>query len=97
MESSFNSKLTLLQAALSFREEMLPRKRQLHFEGLFWLIDVLEGEIRTHQIPDERYRLTHIHDLKEEVERCFKEAGAFVDSATAMSCCAKLTCSIPEK
>ncbi len=97
MDSLYQSKLTLLEAALSFREDITDHRKKLLFDGIFWLVDELEQEIRAQARGDESYCLSHILELKEEAERCFKQPGAFVAPNVVRSCCAKLISCSPQK
>lgn len=94
----YQSKLALLEAALSFREEMTEHRRQLLFDGIFWLVDQLEEEIRAQaRDDDEAYCLSFIHELKREAERCFRQQDAFVATEIVRSCCAKLSSCAPRR
>ena len=95
MESSYNAKLTLLETALSRREQMTDYYRKSLFEGIFWLVDLIESDIVSRNDPRADYCLAYVHEIKVEAERCFKDGG-FVDADTVMRCCTKLLFCLPD-
>jgi len=96
MESSYEAKLSLLEAALSTRGELTEHYRRTLFEGVFWLLDLLEEEIVARNDDRKDYCLSYIYELKEAAERCFRDGG-FVTEQVVMRCCTKLVFCTPKE
>src|SRR5260370_210030 len=96
MRSSFLSKVALMDAAYAACANTDPQTRTDLLEGIFWVADCLEEEIKKEKIPNLTQGIGEISEIKDVAEESFKDATAPLKLQAFKSFCYKLWGDAPE-
>jgi len=96
MDSAYYAKLELVKSAVTDASDRFPKFREYLFEGVFWLLDLMEQEIVQSGIPKQQYLIAQIQIMKEEASRCTKDSSAVFDAFTIQQAYSRLRMFGPE-
>ena len=96
MDSAYYAKLELVKSAVTDATERYPKAREYLFEGVFWLLDLIEQEIAQSGIPKQQYLIAQIQIMKVEASRCTKDQTAIFDAFTLEQAYSRLRMFGPE-
>jgi hypothetical protein len=65
-------------------------------EGIFWLADSIEEEIRQHDYALQRKAIADLSDIKDIAEQSFKDPKHWVGTQEFAMACARLIMSLPD-
>ena len=82
MDSAYYAKLELVKSAVTDASERYPKAREYLFEGVFWLLDLMEQEIVRSGIPKQEYLIAQVQIMKAESSRCTKDMTVVFDAFT---------------
>ena len=89
MNCSFQAKVALIHSALRDETERTEHMRRHMFEGVFWMLDLLEQEIESRNPPNASYLRPFVAILKSHTEEAFKTGNPLHEFDTR-ECCTKL-------